>query len=147
MSTAQRNDAHLIPVDLQLGDILRTQTLAVLVFNHHYFDDLLDFGPEAQHALSIIYRDAFAVLDALGWHPNPNATPTNVPPLTAGHVDQLRRCRYDLGMTNLDRLDDRDAATNPDVIAEIDAEIRANRIAAQRLERLISMYRTARESG
>jgi hypothetical protein len=79
MSTAQRNDARLIAVDPQLGDILRPQTLAVLVFNHHYFDDLLDFGPEAQHALSIIYRDAFAVLGTLGWHPNPNATTTDVP--------------------------------------------------------------------
>jgi hypothetical protein len=146
MSTAQRNDARLIPVDPQLGDILRTQTLAVLVFNHHYFDDLLDFGSEAQHALSIIYRDAFAVLDALGRHPNPNATTTNVP-LTAGHIDQLRRCRYDLGMTNLDRLDDRDATTDPDVIAEIDAEIRANRTAAQRLDQVMSAYHGAREPG
>jgi hypothetical protein len=139
MSTAQRNDARLIPVDPQLGDILRTQTLAVLVFNHYYFDDLLDFGPEAQHALSIIYRDAFAVLDAVGWHPNPNATTIDVP-LTAGHIDQLRRCRYDLGMTNLDRLDDRDATSDPDVIAEIDAEIRANRDAAQRLDCLIAAF-------
>jgi hypothetical protein len=146
MSTAQRNDARLIPVDPQLGDILRTQTLAVLVFNHHYFDDLLDFGPEAQHALSIIYRDAFAVLDALGWHPNPNpdATTTDVP-LTAGHIDQLRHCRYDLGMTNLDRLDDRDATTDADVIAEIDAEIRSSRIAAQHLDQLISAHHHAQE--
>jgi hypothetical protein len=145
MSTAQRNDARLIPVDPQLGDVLRTQTLAVLVFNHHYFDDLLDFGPEAQHALSIIYRDAFAVLDALGWHPDPAATTTGVP-LTAGHLDQLRRCRYDLGKTNLDRLDDRDAATDPDVIAEIDAEIRDNCTAAQSLDQLIAAYHQVRES-
>jgi hypothetical protein len=146
MSTAQRNDARLIPVDPQLGDVLRTQTLAVLVFNHYYFDDLLDFGPEAQHALSIIHRDAFAVLDALGWHPNPNATTTNVP-LTTGHIDQLRHCRYDLGMTNLDRLDDRDATTAPDVIAQIDAEIRANRTAAQDLDRLFSTYHRAAGPG
>ena len=141
MSTAQRNDARLIPVDPQLGDVLRTQTRAVLVFNHHYFDDLLAFGPAAQHALSIIYRDAF------GWHPNPNpnAAATDVP-LTAGHIDQLRRCRYDLGMTNLGRLDDRDATTDPDVLAEIDGEIRTNRNAAQSLDRLISAYYGARVS-
>jgi hypothetical protein len=102
----------------------------------------LDFGPEAQHALSIIYRDAFAVTDALGWHPKPDATTTDVP-LTAGHIDQLRRCRYDLGMTNLDRLDDRDATTDPDVIVEIDAEIRANRTAAQHLDQLVSAYHRA----
>jgi hypothetical protein len=144
MSTAQRNDARLIAVDPQLGDILRTQTLAVLVFNNHYFDELLDLGPEAQHALSIIYRDAFAVLDALGWHPNPAATTTDVP-LATGHIDQLHRCRYDLGMTNLDRLADRDATTDPDVIAEIDAEIRANRTAAQSLDQLMSTYHQADE--
>jgi hypothetical protein len=60
--------------------------------------------------VSVIYRDAFAVLDALGWRPNPNATTTTTTtttyvPLAAGHIDQLVRCRYDLGRTNLDRLD------------------------------------------
>jgi hypothetical protein len=98
-----------------------------------------EYGYQAQLALSIIYRDAFAVLDALGWRPDPDATTTDVP-LTAGHIEQLARCRYDLGRTNLDRLDDRDATTDPNVIAEIDAEIRVNRTAAQRLDQLISTY-------
>jgi hypothetical protein len=144
MSTAQRNDARLIPVDPQLGDILRTQTLAVLEFNHHYFEDLREYGHQAQLALSIIYRDAFAVLDALGWRTDPDATTTDVP-LSAGHIEQLARCRYDLGRTNLDRLDDRDATTDPDVIAEIDSEIRANRTAAQSLDRLMSAYNQAED--
>ena len=66
MSTAQRNDACLIAVDPSLGEILRRQTLVVLESNHEYFEDLLDFSPQAQYAMSVIYRDAFAVLDALG---------------------------------------------------------------------------------
>jgi hypothetical protein len=40
-------------------------------------------------------------------------------------------------LDRLDRLDDRDAETSLDAIAEIDAEIRADRTAAQRLDRLI----------
>jgi hypothetical protein len=95
MSTPQRNDARVIAVDPQLGDILRTQTLAVLEFNHHHFEDLRDLDPKAQLALSVIFRDAFAILDALGWRPNPTATTTYVP-LTPGHIDQLTRCREGL---------------------------------------------------
>jgi hypothetical protein len=90
MSTAQRNDACLIAVDPSLGEILRHQTLVVLEAHHHYFEDLLDLSPQAQHALSVIYRDAFVVLDALGWSPDPDATTIDVP-LTAGHIIQLRR--------------------------------------------------------
>jgi hypothetical protein len=75
----------------------------VLEANHYYFEDLLEFGPEAQHALSVIYRDAFAVLDALGWAPAPERGMVDVL-LTDGHVERLRRRRYDLAHANLDRL-------------------------------------------
>jgi hypothetical protein len=103
MSTQQRNDACLISIGPEQADVLRHQTLVVLEANHYYFEDLLDFGPEAQHALSVIYRDAFAVLDALGWAPDPDAGTIEVP-LSAGHVEQLRRRRHELAHANLDRL-------------------------------------------
>jgi hypothetical protein len=103
MSTQQRNDACLISIGPEQADVLRHQTLVVLEANHYYFEDLLDFGPEAQHALSVIYRDAFAVLDAVGWAPDPERGAVEVP-LTDGHVEQLRRRRYDLAHANIDRL-------------------------------------------
>src|ERR1700712_4199963 len=112
MSTAQRNDACLIAVDPSLGEILRRQTLVVLEAHHHYFEDLLDLSPQAQYALSVIYRDAFVLLDALGWSPAPASTTIDVP-LTAGHILQLRRRLQDLLHTNLDRLTTRDRQTDP----------------------------------
>ncbi|HEY4096640.1 MAG TPA: hypothetical protein VGM33_14070 [Baekduia sp.] len=139
MSTAQRNDACLIAVDPELGDILRRQTLIVLEAHHHYFEDLLDFNPQAQYALSVIYRDAFAVLDTLGWSPDPDA-PTIDVPLTAGHIIQLRRRLQDHRHTNLDRLATRDRQTDPDEIAALDAQIDADRLAAQGLETLFGVW-------
>jgi hypothetical protein len=142
MSTQQRNDACLIAVDPSQADVLRLQTLRVLEANHDYFEDLLEFGPEAQHALSVIYRDAFAVLDALGWRRPENPDTVDVP-LTTGHIDQLRRRRYDLGHTNIDRLTTRDQATDPDVIAAIDQAIATDRLAAQALDRLMALHASA----
>jgi hypothetical protein len=75
----------------------------VLEANHYYFEEILEFGPEAQHALSVIYRDAFAVLDAIGWR-RPEEPVTVDAPFTAGFVEQLHRRRFDLGHTNIDRV-------------------------------------------
>ena len=61
MSTQQRNSACVVRVDPSTVDILRRQTLVVLEANHYFFEEILEFGPEAQHALSVIYRDAVAV--------------------------------------------------------------------------------------
>jgi hypothetical protein len=135
MSTEQRNDACVITVDRQVGEVLRQQTLIVLEANHHCFEDVRDLGPEAQLALSRIYRDAFAVLDALGWDPGAGAAAgardaTDVP-LTAGHMEQLCRRREDLGHTNLDRLDD----------GVVDAaRLAPDRLAAQALDRLLAAF-------
>jgi len=103
MSTKQRNDACMVSVDPSTADVLRHQTLVVLEANHYYFEDILEFGPEAQHALSVIYRDAFAVLDAIGWR-RPEEPVTVEVPFTAGFIEQLRRRRYDLGHINIDRV-------------------------------------------
>jgi hypothetical protein len=143
VSTFQRTDVSHVPVDPSTIDVLRRQSLIVLEANHDLFEDLLDYGPEAQHALSLIYRDAFAVLDAIGWATDAPAEPVDVP-LTARHVEQLHRRRHDLGRANLDRLDVRDELTDPDELAEIDAEITADRLAAQALDRLFSAWARAR---
>jgi hypothetical protein len=119
MSTAQRNDACLISVGPEQADALRHQTLVVLEANHYYFEDLLDFGPDAQHALSVIYRDAFAVLDAIGWAPDPDAGTVEVP-LTAGHAEQLRRRRDDLAHANIDRLPSSDQPVSAATRQELD---------------------------
>jgi hypothetical protein len=119
MSTAQRNDACLISIGPEQDNVLRHQTLVVLEANHHYFEDLLDFGPEAQHALSVIYRDAFAVLDALGWAPAPDPQTIKVP-LTCGHVEQLRHRHYELAHANLDRLPTPDQPIPPRTRKELD---------------------------
>jgi hypothetical protein len=107
MSTQQPNSACLVSVDPSTADILRRQTLVILEANHYYFEEILEFGPEAQHALSVIYRDAFAVLDAIGWRPPDDPPPTVDVPFTAGFVEQLRQRRYDLGHTNIDRVQQR----------------------------------------
>src|SRR3954470_8880027 len=91
MSTKQRNDACVVTVDSSMADILRRQTLVVLEANHYFFEEILEFGPEAQHALSVIYRDAFAVLDTIGWR-RPEEPPEFVEvPFTEGFIEQLHR--------------------------------------------------------
>ena len=142
MSTQQRSRVSTIVVDSHAASVLRRQTLIVLEANHHHFEELLEFGAEAQYALSVIYRDAFAVLDALGWSPGSNTTTIDAP-LTVGHIIQLRRRLQDLRHTNLDRLATRDRATDPDEIAALDAEITSDRLAAEGLDRLMAAYQAA----
>jgi hypothetical protein len=139
MSTLQPNaDVRVLAVSPDTANVLRVETKKVLMFNHEYFEDFLDFGPDAQYALSVIYCDAFAVIDAVGWERDPDATGTIDVPLTFGHIDQLRRRRWDLGATNIDRLDDIPTSTpiNPDLLTEITTD----RLAAQTLDHLIGTY-------
>jgi hypothetical protein len=147
MSTQQRNSACVVSVDPSTADVLRQQTLVVLEANHYFFEEILEFGPEAQHALSVVYRDAFAVLDAVGWG-RPVEPPATVDvPFTAGFIEQLHRRRYDLGHTNVDRVQqeswdrtlvdrDREAAITLDrLLAQVEAErARAASSAARRVE-------------
>jgi hypothetical protein len=136
MSTPQRNRTLMIAVDPYVGDVLRTQTLLVLEFTHHLYEDSSSFCPEAQYALSVIFRDAFAVIDALGWQ-RPDEPPERVEvPLTAGHIEQLRHRRYDLGMTNIDRLPENNGPISP----ETREEITTDRLAAGALDRLMGRF-------
>jgi len=137
VSTKQSNGATLIGVDPSTADVLRRQTLVTLEADHHLVEDLREFGPEAQFALSVRYRDAFAVLDAIGWR-RPEDPPASVDvPMTPGFTQQILRRRYDL-----DRLATRDAEPDPQARAEIDAAIAADRAAAITLDDLIA-YATA----
>jgi hypothetical protein len=138
MSTQQRSSACLFSVDPSTVDVLRRQTLVVLEANHYFFEELLSFGPEAQFALSVIYRDAFAVLDAIGWAETQAAGPVDVP-LTAGHIDQLRRCSYDLRVTNINRSDHLDTASDQEAAAIRD-DLVANLAAVHILDHLISDF-------
>ncbi|HWI71125.1 MAG TPA: hypothetical protein VNT55_04160 [Baekduia sp.] len=138
MSTQQRNDLCTIAVDPEVAAAVRSQTLVVLEANHYYFEEILEFGPEAQHALSVIYRDAFAVLDAVGWDPATTPPPGGgfTVPLTGGHVEQLQRRRHELGHANIDRLEH--AGTR--------ADIDRDRATAQALDRLFGAWAKATRS-
>jgi hypothetical protein len=137
MSTPQRNDACVIAVDPSVAGILRLQTLAVLEANHHHFEDVRELRPEEQLALLVVYRDAFAVLDALGWAEPAVLVAVDVP-LTAGHAEQLRRCHADLVETNRDRRAALDRTFEPAARRTIRAAIDADRTAAATLDRLLS---------
>lgn len=136
MSITKRNDACVLTVDRRTAAVLHRQTLIVLEDNHHRFEDLLELGAEAQFALSVIFRDAFALLDALGW-PVLRDDETLDIPLTFGLVEQLRRRRHDLGGANIDRLDGVD---DPAEIAALRPLLDTDRTAAQTLDRLFSAY-------
>ncbi|WP_445149838.1 hypothetical protein [Baekduia sp. Peel2402] len=138
MSTKQRNDACLVSVGPSEADVLRRQTLVTLEANHYFFEEILEFGPEAQQALAQIYRDAFAVLDAVGWRRPADPPETVDVPITPGHAEQLFRRRYELGHANIDRFAGRDAEPDEQARAEIDATIAADRDAAIVLDRLIA---------
>jgi hypothetical protein len=42
------------------------------MFNHEPFENFLDYVPVKQLELADIFRDATAVIDALGWDPDIN---------------------------------------------------------------------------
>jgi hypothetical protein len=108
MSSEQRNDVRVVTVDRAVAEAVREQSLITLEANHHYFEEVTAFGAEARRALARIYREAFAVLDAIGWDAAEDAaTPDDEVrvPLTPGHVEQLRARRFELGHANIDRVE------------------------------------------
>jgi hypothetical protein len=142
MSTPQRIHARTtLVVDRKTADVLRLEVKKVLMFEHDAFEDLLDFCPEAQYGLSLRYRDAFDVIDVLHWDPekaDPNTTTFEVP-LTEDLINLLGLRRYDLAMSNADRLPDHNGPITPELLAEITT----NRHAAQTLDRLFRTYAKA----
>ncbi len=136
MSTTQRNDAWHLPVDPQVADVLRLQSLIALELNHHHFEDLRDFPPAGAYALSVLFREVFDALDAVGWEPPTDPPETVDVRLTSGYVDLLRERREDLGLATTDCLPEADEP----IRAETLAAITADRDAAQVLDQLIATY-------
>jgi hypothetical protein len=109
------------------------------MFNHEPFEDFLDYIPTKQLALADIYRDATAVIDAIGWDPDTATHTERVEvPLTPGHIQQLHRRRCDLLDTNLDLLTDIGADNNTNAI--VMSEIHANRHGVEALNRVFDAY-------
>jgi hypothetical protein len=129
----------MVTVEPWLADVLRHQALRTQKVNHHAFAGFADLAPGAQFELAMIYRDAFSAVEAIGWSSDPDAGPVEVP-LTPGLVEQLYRRRYELGAANFERLDALAEAPTPEAAAAIRAEIEADRLAGQALDRLFADY-------
>jgi hypothetical protein len=139
MSAHQGNSACRITVDSSTGDLLRVEAKKVLMFNHEPFEDYIDYIPAKQLALADIYRDATAVIDALGWDPETATHQESVEvPLTPGHIQQLHGRRCDFLDTNLDLLTDIGADKHFNAI--VMSEIHANRRSVEALNRVFDAY-------
>jgi hypothetical protein len=89
--------------------------------------------------LADVFRDATAVIDALGWDPDSVAHQERVEvPLTPGHVEQLHRRRCDLLDTNLDLLTDIGADDRAN--AFVMSEIHSNRHGVEALNKVFDAY-------
>ena len=146
MSTPERTRACCVTIDREIADALRLHAKNVMVFGHELFEDMLEFCPEAQQALAMRYCDATAVVNVVGWDPDrvdPNVETFEVS-LTDDLIEQLRHRRWDLAVTNKDRLDGLDV--NDPIDPELLAEITVDRLAAQALDRLFGKYAAARSA-
>jgi hypothetical protein len=120
MSASQRNDdATLVAITPSLGAILRHHTFGVLERHHHAFNEVHERSSEELVMMAEIFGDAVAVLDAIGWIPDPAAETVNVS-ISDAHLTQLREQRADLGMTVLDYLDIRADIDTTAELAEVD---------------------------
>ncbi len=141
MSTPQGSFACRITVDPSTADVLRIEAKKVLMFNHDPFEDFLDYVPARQLALADVFRDATAVIDALGWDPDSRTHHESIEvPLTTGHIEQLQHRRCDLLDTNLDLLTD--IGADNDTNAIIMTEIYNNRHGVEALNRVFDAYST-----
>jgi hypothetical protein len=137
MSTTQRNHAQRVAVPSSTVAVLREQTLAVLEFAHHRFEDLRDLTPEEQLAAAAVFRDAFAVLDALGWTPTDPPVAVDID-LTAGHLAELRRCHRDLTLTIRDSRATRAEQTSLVDVRDVDRRIASDRAALKVLGEILA---------
>jgi hypothetical protein len=139
MSAPQGSYGCRITVSPSDADVLRVEAKKVLMFNHEDFENYLDYVPVKQLELADIYRDATAVIDALGWDPDICVPSKSVDvPLTHAHIEQLHNRRSDLLDTNLDLLTD--IGANRDVNAIVMSEIHANRHGVEALNRVFDAY-------
>jgi hypothetical protein len=139
MSIAQRNGVRIVAVSPHLFAVLRSQTLAVLEFNHHPFEELRELSPAEQLAAAALFRDAFAVLDAIGWESDPDPLTVDVP-LTDNHVEQLRRCRADLLQSIRDRRAARSRLASVDSLRDDERRNRDDRTAVAGIDEVLAIY-------
>jgi hypothetical protein len=139
MSAPQGSYGCRVTVSPSDADVLRVEAKKVLMFNHEEFEDFLYYVPVKQLELADVFRDATAVIDALGWDPdiNPPRTSFDVP-LTHGHIEQLHKRRADLLDTNLDLLED--IGDDAESLTVIMADIHANRHSVEGLNRVFDVY-------
>jgi hypothetical protein len=139
MSAPQGSFGCRITVDPSTADVLRIEAKKVLMFNHEPFEDFLYYIPTRQLALADIFRDATAVIDALGWDPDITTHTKSVQvPVTAGHIHQLHKRRCDLLDTNLDLLED--IGDDTESLAVLMAEIHNNRHSVEALNKVFDAY-------
>lgn len=135
MSNPHPTDARTVSVDHEVIAAIREQSLVTLEANHHYFEEVESFRAPARKALTKIYRDAFATLDAIGWDaaeapPIPPDAKVDVP-LTPGHVEQLRTRRFELGHANIDRVEHSSSWTIADLEPDREAGKALDRLFAE----------------
>jgi hypothetical protein len=146
MNTQQGNSAYRISVDRYTADVLREEAKKVLEFGHDPFEDLRTLVPRDQFALSTEFRDAFAVIDAVGWAWSPETKQRAVEiPLTDGHIAQLYRRRRDLLATNIDRVEELQDARTDKQVATLRNAIIIDRLALRALDRVFDLYTEATE--
>jgi len=140
MSAPQGSSGCRITVSPSDADVLRVEAKKVLMFNHEDFENYLDYVPVKQLELADIYRDATAVIDALGWDPdiNPPRETFHVP-LTHAHIHQLHHRRADLLDTNLDLLSNLLGASKA-ANTIIMSDIHTNRHSVEALNRILDAY-------
>jgi predicted component of type VI protein secretion system len=130
------NIARVVTVDPGLREVLRSQTLLVLEFNHEPFEDLRDLAPAELLTSAAIFRDAITVLDTIGWLPS-KQTATVELSVSAGHLAQLERLRADLTQSIVEGLDSREELTEPEDIARFDEAVAADRRTVDGLRQLL----------
>src|ERR1044071_499472 len=139
MSAPQGSFGCRITVSPSDADVLRVEAKKVLMFDHEDFEDFLDYVPGKQLELADIYRDATAVIDAIGWDPDICVPFKDVEgPLTHAPVEQLYKSRADLLATKLDLLNDLNDDRRPH--ETINAELHDNRHAVDALNRIFTTY-------
>jgi hypothetical protein len=127
---------RLVTVDAELREVLRSQTLLVVEFGHEPFEQLRDLQPAELLALATTFRDAFAILDVIGWLPAPQTIAVEVE-ITPSHLAQLEHRRVDLEQSIREQLDGRQGLTEPDDIDQADEFIEADRVVADALLRIL----------
>jgi hypothetical protein len=116
MSTPQPNDARIVRVSSTQRATLRRQTWEILDLEHHRFEAFAE-----QRATATLFRDALALLDALG-HDTSALDLT----LTARHITHLEARRTDLTQAIADHPDDEHhTLTDRAALADLSAIIAA----------------------